>query len=445
MRRFVLFCLTIFFSILLTAQEGVIGQLSLDKAIDLSIRRSPGQNIQRMELEEARLQLKEARLQHIPTIYASGDLRRNLIIPSTPVPAHLFNPDAVENETMYLKFNTKWNSSAGLNLQYDLFSPEKLFGTDEKEQELKIREYDALISEQDLRASVAMAYAECVLAMEQEKLLRNDVDYFAELLKTSDELYKREKVSLVEKNDAHKAYNEALVNLLEAEKIAQERKAELLYLMGRKITAENISLLSPKEDIPELLEKIEHLFPSTVPARRLEEMRQNEIVELAGLHIKSASWKYAPTLSLNGYFGTNYYNKRLTLFDSNSWRGYSYIGLSVKIPITQSLQTSNEVARLRLRQQIETENLRDIVNSKVKERLREQSQLEVRRKSYQLNKENLVMSQQNMKAAQLEFEKGYILQQDLMNQQRTLQNARQSYLQSAYDIITSLLTLKKIR
>lgn len=445
MRRLLLLCLSISFPTILLAQEAPLNRLSLNEAITHAISRSPSQNAKKIEVEEAKLQLKETRLLQIPTIYASGDLRRNLIIPSTPVPAHLFNTDTEENETMYLKFNTEWNSSAGLNLQYDLFSPDKLFGADEKKQQLKIREYDAMISEQDLRIRVAIAYAECVLAMEQERLLKNDVDYFAELLKTSDELYKREKVSLVERNNTHKAYNEALVNFLEAEKITQERKAELLYLMGKRITVENISHLSLEKDIPELLEKIEHLFPSTAPARRLDEMRQSEVVELAGLRIKSASWRHAPTLSLNGYFGSNYYNRQLMLFNTDSWRGYSYIGLSVKVPITQSLQTSNEIARLRLRQQIETENLRDILNTKEKERFREQSQLEVRRKSYRLNQENLEMSTQNMKAAQLEFEKGYILQQDLINQQRTLQDARQNYLQSAYDIITSLLTLRKVR
>ena len=445
MKRSFILCVTIYFSVIISAQEIPLDRLSLDEAVAHAIRRSPIQNIQKMEVEEARLQWREARLQHIPTLYASGDLRRNLIIPSTPVPAHLFNPDAGEDETMYLKFNTEWNSSTGLNLAYDLFSPEKLFGTDEKKQQLKIREYDALISEQDLRMQVTIAYAECVLAMEQAQLLKNDTTYFAQLLKTSDALYKREKISLTERNDAHKAYNESVVNYLESEKIAQDNKAELLYLMGEEITPGNIAILDPGESIPELLEKIEHIFSTAVPTGGLEEMKQDEIIALAAIRVKSASWKYAPTLSLNGYLGTNYYNRRLTLFDTHSWRGYSYIGLSVKVPITQSLQTSNELSRLRFRQQIETENLRDIRNTRAKEQLREQSQLEVRRKSYRLNQENLEMSQQNMKAAQLEFEKGYILQQDLMNQQRILQNARQNYLQSAYDIITSLLALEKVR
>ncbi|WP_298648938.1 TolC family protein [uncultured Proteiniphilum sp.] len=445
MKRSIVFYVTIYFSTIISAQEIPIDRLSLDEAITYAIRRSPSQNIQKMEVEGARLQWREARLQHIPTLYASGDLRRNLIIPSTPVPAHLFNPDAGENESMYLKFNTEWNSSTGLNLAYDLLSPEKVFGADEKRLQLKIREYDALISEQDLRTEIATAYAGCVLALEQEQLLRNDTTYFAQLLKTSDALYKREKISLTERNDAHKAYNESVVNYLQAEKIARDSKAELLYLMGEEITPENIAILDPEESIPELLEKIEQAFSTAIPTGGLEEMKQNEIVELAAIRVKSASWKYAPTLSLNGYLGTNYYNRRLTLFDTHSWRGYSYIGLSVKVPITQSLQTSNELSRLRFRQQIETENLRDIRNTRAKEKLHEQSQLELRRKSYLLSRENLEMSQQNMKAAQLEFEKGYILQQDLMKEQRALQNAQQSYLQSAYDIITSLLALEKVR
>src|SRR5690554_1994872 len=148
--------------------------LTLDDAISRVLERSPGQLEQRIKVEEARLQLKDARLQHIPTVHASGDLRRNLIIPSTPVPAYLFNPDAGEDETMYLKFNTEWNASAGLNLTYDLFSPDKVYATSEREQQLKIQEYDALISEQEARERIALSYAGCIIAMEQLHALAVD-------------------------------------------------------------------------------------------------------------------------------------------------------------------------------------------------------------------------------------------------------------------------------
>lgn len=410
-----------------------------------ALNHSPEQKIQQMKVEEARLQLKEARLQHIPNVHASGDVRRNLIIPSTPVPAHLFNPDADEGETMYLKFNTEWNATAGLNLDYDLFSPDKVHATGERKQQLKIQEYDALISEQDTRANVALAYTECVIAMEQLRSLESDTTYHSYLLHRADTLFEREKVSMIERNEARVAYNESLANYLMAAKIASDSKAELLYRMGEEVTPQAIDRLNPVESLPQLLQKMEQSFSGTPPPNTLEELQQHERVELAELRIKSAQLKYAPTLTLIGFLGSNHYNRSLDLFNDRFWRGHSYIGLSVKMPITQSLQTANEASRLRLQRQVESENLRDLRNAKAKELLNERSLLEVHRENYRLTFENLELSRQNNRAAQVQFEKGYIGQQDLLNEQRSLQTARQNYLQSAHDMVSSFIALDKMK
>ena len=448
-KRAMLLCATILLSAIMYGQDNPLAgepgsrHITLDEAIARALQHSPGQLTQQVKVEEARLQVKNARLQHIPTVYASGDLRRNLIIPSTPVPAYLFNPDAGEDETMYLKFNTRWNASAGLNLTYDLFNPDKVYATSEREQQLKIQEYDALISEQEARERISLSYAECIIAMEQLHALAMDTAYFSRLLAMADTLHAREKIPMTERNEARVARNESVSNYLMGEKIVRDSKAELLYLMGEEITPEAIDLLYPAESLPSLLEKLDRSYSASRFTGSLEETRQTEAVKLAGLRVKSATLKYAPTLMLNGYLGSNMYNRELSLFDHRFWRGYSYIGLSVSVPITQSLHRANEVSRLRLLQQVERETLRDLQNEKTKEELDERSLLEVRRENYRLSLENLELNRQNARAGQVEYEKGYILQQDLLNRQRALQNARQNYLQSAYEIIASLIALQK--
>ena len=164
------------------------------------------------------------------------------------------------------------------------------------------------------------------------------------------------------------------------------------------------------------------------------------MVNLADLRAITASFKYAPTLSLNGYYGTNFYNNELSIFNKNYWRGNSYIGLSITVPITQSLSTSKEVSRLRLQKEVELENLRDIKNNREKERLNELSLLQVRRDTYKLNRENWEMSQQNSDAVQLQFEMGYIQQTDLLNERLKIQQSRQIFLQSAYDLFSILIS-----
>lgn len=427
----------ILFSAIAVAQEPV----TLDRAINYAMEHSPVMSVNKMKLEESSIQVEESRLQYIPDIYLSGDLRRNLIIPATPVPANVFDSSAAEGELMYLKFNTKWNSSAGINLKYDLFNPEKVNSVAQQQHQLRIQEYDTEISEADLREKVALAYADCVIAKEQMKLLKEDLAYYEELMNNANQLFMKEKIGLSEKNDAHKAYNESIAAYIEAEKITGDTKAELLYLIGMDVTTENVETLTLSEDIPALLQKMEKKVLTNNSVNVLEIMRQQEVTDLAALKVKSARLKYAPTLSLNGYYGTNYYNNELSLFNNRFWRGNSYIGLSLMMPITKSLNTSKEVSRLRLQQRMEAENLRDIRNKLEKDRLNELSLLQVRQENYKLSRENWELSHQNSKAVQLQYEKGYIKQSELLNEQQKIKQSRYSFLQAAYDLFNSLISI----
>ena len=442
MKRSITLLLLLSFTLLLPAQELLPEWLTLEETIAYALEHAPERIRQKLKVGEAELQLDEARLKHLPDIYASGDLRRNLIIPSTPVPAHLFDPDASEGELMYLRFNTTWNASAGLSLSYDLFSPEKVNRVGEQKQQLKIQQYDEMISEKELREQVAIAYAECVIAEEQLRSCVQDTTYYALLLRNAGYLYEKEQLSLVEKNEAQKAYNESVANCLRAEKIAADAGANLLFLAGAEVTPQTVATLQLEEDIPTLLIKMEQHTSTAVTGKELEVMKQNERMSLAALRTGSAEWKYAPTLTLNGYLGTNYYNNELQLFNDRYWRGNSYLGLSLKIPISQSLSTAKEVSRLRLQQRLEEATLLEIRNRQEKERLEERSLLVVQRESYRLSEENMAISEQNLEAAQMQYEKGYILQQELLSEQLKAQLARQSYLQAAYDLFTGLVTMK---
>lgn len=442
MKRPITLLLLLTITLLLSAQELNLERLTLEETIAYALEHAPERIRQKLLVGEAEIQLDEARLQHLPDIFASVDLRRNLIIPSTPVPAHLFDPDASEGELMYLRFNTTWNTSAGLNLSYDLFSPEKVNRVGEQKQQLKLQQYDEMISEKELREQIAIAYAECVIAKEQLRSCRQDTSYYALLLRNAGDLYEKEQLSLVEKNKAQQGYNESVANCLKAEKIATDAGANLLFLAGAEVTPQTVATLQLEEDIPTLLSKMEQHASTAVTGKELEVMKKSEMVSLAALRTQSAEWKYAPTLSLNGYLGTNYYNNELRLFNDRYWRGNSYLGLSLKIPISQSLTTAKEVSRLRLQQRLEEASLLEIRNSQEKERLQERSQLAVQRKSYRLSEENLAISEQNLRAAQLQFEKGYILQQELLSEQLKAQLARQSYLQAAYNLFTGLVSMK---
>ncbi|MDP4275681.1 MAG: TolC family protein [Bacteroidota bacterium] len=425
-----------------------LDHLTLDEAIAYSLNNSPELAVKRLMQQKDEQELSKVQRSKIPDIYLSNDYRRNIIIPSTPIPASMMNQGADPSQMLYMKFNTDWNSGAGVNLSYDIFNPAMHRQTSEQKQQNNINRYDTQISETDIRANIARAYAECVISQDQLESLKTDTVYYQQSLAEATELYFKEKISLQDKNNAIIAYNTSLTQFLNAEKVLFSVKANLLYLLGAEVSDKNTAELHLSEDIAALYAKMDHSLAGNIASDSLTGglslARQAEVIALAESRITSASLKYAPTLSLSGFYGTNFYGNDFNLSDRNHWHGNSYISLSVRIPVTRALTTSKEVSQLKLQEQIERENLRKLQNQKNKEWLDAQAQLIASEKEYGMSRKNYSLTTENLKAAQALLGKGYLLNKDYLSEQVKCRNAYQNVLQSAYNVFINVINLQKI-
>src|SRR5690606_2821497 len=125
-------------------------------------------------------QLAIRRSAYLPVVYGDLDWQRNLIIPTTPVPAIAFDPGAPEDAVISLKFSTKWNSKAGLKLEWTLVDPKRKSNLSSD----RIAEVRAVLQEQayyrDLMAALASAYSAVVFATRQKKTAIVDSIQYAE-------------------------------------------------------------------------------------------------------------------------------------------------------------------------------------------------------------------------------------------------------------------------
>lgn len=443
-KKLYLLCIALCVAVFTMAQSVELSALSFEDALRYAETHSASHLQQQLALSEAKTKAEEAQLQHIPNIYASGDFRRNLIIGATPVPAHIFNPNASEDELMYLKFNTKWNATMGINMTYDLFSPDKINSISESKRQQQLAEYDVALSAGDLRTQVAKAYSDCVIAMEQVSLLSADTTYYSELLRVANEQFDKQKIALTDRNNAAEAYNNALATLQQAQTIASQAKASLLHTIGYDVTVENINLLIPTDSVDNLINSLTPQSSIAFSEQSTALNKQQAMVQQASDRINLAMLKYAPTLTLNGYYGTNYYNNSLDLFNKDIWRGNSYIGLSLRVPITQALSTRKEVSRLRLQHQMQTQSLRDLQNKRQLDYLTQSYTLSTLNTTYTVKAENMQLATENHQAVKAQFAKGYAQASDVMASQTKLQQARQQFLEAAYNMFSTLIALEQI-
>lgn len=444
-KTYSLFLLLIGSVLFVSGQERSINlnALTIEEAVDYSLMHSPAVNVQRLKEQQAEYKLSQTKLDYLPEIYATSDFRRNIIVPSTPIPASMINPSAPKDELMYMRFNTPWSSGAGLNLAFDIFNPETIGRKSEQEKQLKISQFDSRIAENDLRANVSQAYIDCAIAQAQLDAITADTTYYAELFNEAKTLYKRENISLADKNNSEMNYNASLTRFHQAKNILHNTKINLLLNLGEELSEEKLNQLHLSDDIQLLYSKMTS-GSLMDDENSLSQSRQAELISLSELKTRNAVLKYAPSLSLSGYYGANYFGKELKLSNTDKWFGNSFVALSLRIPISQSLSTAKEVSQLRMQEQIERENLRDLQNNRVGELSRELAQLETFKNNYQLKQANLKLMSKNMAAKQLQLQKGYVLESEFASEKLREQNALQEYLQAAYDVLSAYINMEKL-
>ncbi len=420
--------------------HAALDSISFEKAIEYSMHNSSRIKIRHLRELQDKEKLNQINIDYLPNVYLTSDLRRNIVIPTTPIPASMINPSASQDELMYMRFNTPWNSTAGVNLFVDLFNPETFGKRDEQKQQLRISKIESKIEESNISAITSQTYIDCLIAKEQLQYMIADTVYYSKLLHNVNDLYNKGNVSLADQNNVYLNYNKSISNFSQAQSIYYNSRINLLSAMGIEVNDENINNLSLSDNIESLYNRlsIQNLYLSGTSQNVV---RQEEVVGLQIMKIKHTQLKYLPTLSLSAYYGANYYNHDLHITNKDKWFGNSYILLSLHIPITQALSNSKAVSQQRVQHQIEQQNLFELQNDKRANDLKEKQDLFLKMKQYDIKMLNLDLVRENLYAKQAEFEKGYILESDFMSEKLSHYNAIQDYLLSAHEALTVMINI----
>ncbi|WP_432713604.1 TolC family protein, partial [Pedobacter sp.] len=207
-------------------------RLSLKDAAALASNNNPTFKAKSLDLKIAAEAVEEAKLKRIPQVYADFNLQRNLIIPITPVPSNAFNPNAPEGEITPLRFNTKWTANSGLNANVDLFNPQKRQDVKVAKIQQEISKLEQEDAENKLHFDVSNAYAQALIAREQQHLAAIDTLTKARISKMSKEQFDAGRITLIELQQTTADRNNTLNHFEETEKIFQQAQAQLLYFLG---------------------------------------------------------------------------------------------------------------------------------------------------------------------------------------------------------------------
>ena len=321
-------------------------------------------------------QLNVRRSERFPVIYGDANLQRNLIIPTTPVPAIAFDPNAEEGAILPLKFSTKWNSKAGLQLEWNLFDPNKKSQQQEDQIALEKAKLEESLAEQDWKINSTLAYASIVLATEQYQFALKDSALFEEINSINKERFLAGRGSSEEYSLSQQEVQRKKILMHESWSILKEANLEL----GRYYPLDSIRVLS--NNMEEILMEL-GAFEKKIYEQQLVELDQ----QLSITQLKGIKRQVLPSISFNAYYGAQYFSNSINIIDKSNWYGYSYANLGLRIPISAYFSNRSAIMKAELSEKVYVQQLEDLqLNDEIDKKQKQEKIIFSKQKIESLNK-----------------------------------------------------------
>ncbi|MFD2556229.1 TolC family protein [Sphingobacterium tabacisoli] len=381
-----------------------------------------------LKVEVRKQELKEFQANRIPVFYIDANLQRNLIVPTTPVPAIAFDPNATDGAIIPLKFATKWSSKAGLQVEWDLFDPRRRLDEQQKSLEVKRAELDLHQQKIDWQRGATLAYAAVVLATEQYALAQQDSMAYLDILRVTQARYEEGREKSVNYLTAQQEFERKRIQLHEAWSVLLDADLEL-----RRFTdLETTKVLS--SNIQDIVAFVRKYDPENVALFALELDRKSYDLQYKALR----SGLY-PSLKANAYLGEQYFSNEFRLDRGKEWYGSSYVNLALRIPLSSLFTVQPTFRKLRAQSEIISLKLREETDS---DRISsQQQQVKIAAAQSKLDRLKAVMhlAEQVKQEQEQTYAEGRLLLVDLNLSINQLNQAKRDVWQAGYDLIRALM------
>lgn len=381
-----------------------------------------------LDIRIADQELAIERLNRYPVVYGDANLQRNLIIPTTPVPAIAFNPSAQDGAILPLKFATKWNAKAGLQAEWKFFDPNRKTAVAEKNILRDKALIQGLQSTQNLKKEATLAYTSIILASLQHQAAVEDSILYAHIVKTLKVRYDAGRESLAQYITGQEEYERKKIQLYETWSVLREADYEL---------QKYIEL----DDIKQLTSGIETIKKALSTYQNINyETQLNSLdIRLNDNDHYAIKRQLLPSLTFNAYYGGQYFNNELHPFQGDNWFGNSYANIALRIPLSAYLVQAPSLSKISSQKELNQLKMEESTKlDDIKQRQQTQKILAAEQKVKALER-ILLLSQENIAIQKIEYEAGRILLTDLNRSLSSHSSNQKELWQAEYDLIARYL------
>ncbi len=428
--------------IIILLSNNLFGQnaFTLENAIDYALENNRLSKNATSDLEIANAKKWETIATGLPQINAFIDYNNNLKQPVSLVPAEFFGGNP--GEFAELSFGTKQTIDGSVTLTQLLFDGSYMIGLASIKLYMDIAEKAKIKTDQEVKKATISAYGNALISQERVKILNKNL--------------KNVKNNLDEIN---KIYQNGFTELENVEQLTisyKSLKNSLDYAIKIEKTTLNLFKLIIGYDIEKEIALLDNLSGLTLKSFDLNKSSENFEIEKnidyqLSLNNKKSQQtllrleqaKALPTLRAfikGGYDGNN---DSFKFFKPNQkWYGYSFVGVSMSVPIFSSLRKSAKT------QQAKIEFEKSVIDySESKKRIlieleNAESEYQYALNSYNNAIENLKLAEKIERKNQIKFLEGLISGLELRQAQIQLYSIQNELLQSMLEVINKKTALE---
>ena len=428
--------------IIILLSNNLFGQnaFTLENAIDYALDNNRLSKNATSDLEIANAKKWETIATGLPQINAFIDYNNNLKQPVSLVPAEFFGGNP--GEFAELSFGTKQTIDGSVTLTQLLFDGSYMIGLASIKLYMDIAEKAKIKTDQEVKKATISAYGNALISQERVKILNKNL--------------KNVKSNL---DEIKKIYQNGFTELENVEQLTisyKSLKNSLDYATKIEKTTLNLFKLIIGYDIEKEITLLDNLSGLTLKSFDLNESSENFEIEKnidyqLSLNNKKSQQtllrleqaKALPTLRAfikGGYDGNN---DSFKFFKPNQkWYGYSFVGVSMSVPIFSSLRKSAKT------QQAKIEFEKSVIDySESKKRIlieleNAESEYQYALNSYNNAIENLKLAEKIERKNQIKFLEGLISGLELRQAQIQLYSIQNELLQSMLEVINKKTALE---
>ena len=293
---------------------------------------------------------KEVTASAFPTLNATVGTMDYLQLPVSLLPGEIFGQPA--GSYIPVKFGTKYNANASLQLQQLLFDGQVFVALQARRTTIAMQQKTAEVTEEMIKTNIHKIYYQLVVSKTQIGLLDANIERLQKLEHDSKELYKN---GFVEKLDLDKIAVQ--IANLQTEKLKAANGIELGYIGLKTLMG------MPVADTLVLTDKISEDQIKTDIANNQDyqytDRKEFQAVSLGKklneYNIKRYQLSYLPTVSMSGAYTKNAQRNQFTFLKGGDWFTTSFIGINISAPIFDGFARKARITKAKIDLQ-QTEN-----------------------------------------------------------------------------------------